>query len=102
VELKRGHDDRAEEGGAAADQPGQAQPAPGGPDLGRGQRADDAEAFGDVVEGEPDDQESGQGQLAAGGRLADGQPLGEVVQADAAAMPMPVRRAAAWAVGSAG
>jgi hypothetical protein len=34
------------------------------------------------VQGEADDQQPGQGQFAAGGGLADGQALGEVVQAD--------------------
>src|SRR3954470_12692993 len=40
-------DHRAEEGGAAADQPGRREPAPGGPYA--AERADDAEAFGRVV-----------------------------------------------------
>jgi hypothetical protein len=34
------------------------------------------------VQREPDDQQPGQGQLAAVGGLADGQAFGEVVQAD--------------------
>ena len=48
-----------------------------------GQRRDDAEALGGVVQREADDQHGGQGDLVAGRGLADGQALGEVVQADA-------------------
>ena len=48
-----------------------------------GQRRDDAEALGRVVQREADDQHGRQRDLAARGRLADGEALGEVVQADA-------------------
>ena len=50
--------------------------------LPAGQRSDDPEAFGGVVQPEPDDQQQRQADLAAGGGLPDGQTFGEVVQAD--------------------
>src|SRR6266516_939854 len=81
--VERGADERAEEGRPTADEAGERQPAPGAAHARGGQRPDDAEALGRVVEPEPDDQQGGQRDLAAVGRLADGQALREVVQADA-------------------
>jgi WD40 repeat protein len=80
----RGADERR----AAADQAQQQQEAPAWPGRGAGaipaagQRRDDAEAFGGVMQAEPDDQQRGQRQLAGGRRLADREALGEVMQAD--------------------
>src|SRR4051794_33267792 len=73
-------DHRADEGGAAADQAGEREPAPRGPDV--AERADDAEALRRVVEREADDQHGGEADLPGLRRDADGEPLGEVVQAD--------------------
>jgi hypothetical protein len=51
------------------------------------------------VQGEPDDQQRGQRDRAAGGGLADGEPFGEVVQPIPAAIDMPTRSAAACSGG---
>ena len=48
-----------------------------------GQRGDDPEALGGVVQCEADDQHGGERDLAAGRRLPDRQSFGEVVQSDA-------------------
>ena len=75
-------DERADEGGPAADE---ARAARGTPRsafaLGRDRR-DDAEALGRVVEPEPDDEQQRQADLAGRGGLPDGEALGEVVEAD--------------------
>ena len=48
-----------------------------------GQRGDDAEALGGVVQGEADDQDGRQRDVVGRGRLTDRQALREVVRADA-------------------
>src|SRR4051794_4279851 len=55
-------DHRAGEGGAAADQAGEREPAPRGAHV--AQRADDAEALRRVVQREADDQDGGEPDLA--------------------------------------
>ena len=47
------------------------------------QRCDDADAFGDVVQGEAEDQEGAERRRTGRERRADRQPLAEIVQADA-------------------
>src|SRR6188472_86537 len=75
-------DQRPEERRASADQPGQEQEPPARAVLAAGERADDAEAFGRVVETEADDQDEGEADLTRRRRLADRQALGEVVEPD--------------------
>src|SRR2546423_6161807 len=73
-------DDRSDERGAATDQSGEREPSPRGAHV--AERADDAEALGRVVEGEPDDQHGGQADRPGAGGDPDREPLREVVQAD--------------------
>src|SRR5690349_11708122 len=75
-------DERAQERRAAADQAEGAEEAPARTLRVTGERRDDPEALGAVVEREADDQHERQARLAERRRLADRQAFGEVVQAD--------------------
>src|SRR5207244_3337475 len=72
----------ADERGRAADQPEDAEEGPTRRLLLAGERGDDPEALGRVVQTEADDQRDRERELVRRGGLADREPLGEVVQAD--------------------
>src|SRR5207247_10284879 len=72
-------DKGAEEGRPAADEPGEPEPAPRR--LHAAQRAYDPESLGRVVQGEADDQDGREADLARLRRHPDGEPLSEVVHA---------------------
>ena len=80
---ERSADDGPDERGASADQPGRRKEAPTRAFAYRGHRADDAEAFGRVVQAEPDDEQQRESDLALRCRLTDREPFGEVVEPDA-------------------
>src|SRR5438046_517875 len=63
--------ERAKEGRAAADEPERAEEAPARPLRVAGERRDDPEALGAVVQREADDQHERQARLAECSRLAD-------------------------------
>jgi hypothetical protein len=81
-------DHRSHEGWAATDSAHRQQKAPARPTHAAVvvdvtcKGSYDAETLNGVVRPEADDQQKSQCQLPAGGRLTDGQTLGEVVQTD--------------------
>jgi membrane protein DedA with SNARE-associated domain len=75
-------DGGAKKGRAAADEAHQQQEAPGRPVAVGGQRRDDAESLGGVVQGKADDQDRRESDGAGGGASSDREALAEVVQPD--------------------
>src|SRR5450759_233549 len=74
---------RAEKRRPAADEAEQGKEAPARQRALAGDGRDDAEALRRIVQAEADDQDQCEADLPRGRRLADGEPLGEVLEADA-------------------